>query len=1263
PSTFGSGNGSLGTIDFNDVDGLSFDPITGTLYGTVRRSGNDLLIQIDPATGAHVPDAFGPGVDYVRIQKVAGLPDVDDIAVDPVTGTMYASVNNGGSSDNHLVIVDKTNGNVTDIGIIKDAGGNNIQDIEGLAFFNDGNLYGSSGKNGPTTNALYRIDKATAVATLIGQFTDPLRDFEGLGCLTANASIVVEKSTNGQDADDPPGPTIGAGQPVTWTYFVRNTGNITLINVQVTDDKLPAQNPICTISNLGPGQSNLDVGVTCQATGIAAVGQYTNTATVSGESISSGQVVTDTDPSHYNGIDMHTAAIGNFVWHDLHHSQTHEVDGIQDGGEPGLADVLVELYDSSHTLVMTDTTDASGFYHFDNLLPGTYTVKIADSNFAAGGTLEGWYASPPNQGSDDTLDSDGDRNTHEATVTVGLNETNDNTDFGFFRTGVSLQKTGTTAVTLGNSITYTFTVENTGDVVLHGGVSVYDPLINPAGDHEIWNHIVWPGEVYQFTRTYTPSANQCGDLTNTATAVGHPLYPDGSSLPDVTDQASWTVTVNCLQPDLTLDKSFKPAGHLTTLIVGDTVSFDVVITNTGNTTFVYLPLDDYFDKQCLTYTAKSSVPQENQHNNASGTIQWLDLTFSNGQDLAPGQAFTTTINFDVTGASANGFNTAAVNGALDEFGNGISDLADTVNFVCADASIEITPDVAVNQVGSSHTFTVTVRQNLGSGWVPVQGVHPSVSISPTPGSVSDGCASAGTDANGQCTVVINSNSVGTFTAHASVDFDINGAPVHRETDGNGQNSGDATKVYVDARLTLTPPQAANQIGQDHVFTATLEFDYGSGFIPAPAGETITFSLNGVGSIPGSCTTNSSGQCTVTLTSGDTGLSNVTASWQGTITTAQGSISATAGDSAVKHWVDARLSLEPPSAVNEVNDTHVFTATLEFDYGSGFVPAPAGETITFSLSGVGSLGAGSCTTDTNGRCTVTLDSSATGQSSVTASWNGQISTNEGLADAGASDSADKTWVDASIRIDPQTATNNVGESHTFTVTVQADDGTGGGMAPVQGVHPSVSINPTPGSVSDGCASAGTDANGQCTVVINHTTAGQFSADASVTLNVAGLSVTRSTAGNSGPGGSGPATKTYVSSSLGDLVWEDLNADGIQDGNENGIPGVTVALYDNGTCAGSALSITTTDNNGSYLFDNLPAGTYSVHFTLPSGYHFSPANQGGDDTTDSDPNTTSGCAGPITLPANTSDLTWDAGQYCLNPILGTVFEDLNGDQQQG
>jgi hypothetical protein len=126
------------------------------------------------------------------------------------------------------------------------------------------------------------------------------------------------------------------------------------------------------------------------------------------------------------------------------------------------------------------------------------------------------------------------------------------------------------------------------------------------------------------------------------------------------------------------------------------------------------------------------------------------------------------------------------------------------------------------------------------------------------------------------------------------------------------------------------------------------------------------------------------------------------------------------------------------------------------------------------------------------------------------------------------------------------------------------------------------------------------------------------------------------------------QTPVLASLGDFVWHDLNANGVQDAGELGVENVTVNLLD---CAGNILATTTTNASGFYLFSGLMPGNFNVQFVLPSGYAFSPQNIG-DDLFDSDADA-SGFTECTTLTAGENDLSWDAGIYMLptNPGTGT------------
>lgn len=81
------------------------------------------------------------------------------------------------------------------------------------------------------------------------------------------------------------------------------------------------------------------------------------------------------------------------------------------------------------------------------------------------------------------------------------------------------------------------------------------------------------------------------------------------------------------------------------------------------------------------------------------------------------------------------------------------------------------------------------------------------------------------------------------------------------------------------------------------------------------------------------------------------------------------------------------------------------------------------------------------------------------------------------------------------------------------------------------------------------------------------------------------------------------------SLGSIVWHDVDNDGIQDAGEVGLAGAEVSLWvDNGTGTfqaatetnGKAVANTITTADGLYYFNNLPAGIYRVRVKPPSGY---------------------------------------------------------------
>jgi len=131
-------------------------------------------------------------------------------------------------------------------------------------------------------------------------------------------------------------------------------------------------------------------------------------------------------------------------------------------------------------------------------------------------------------------------------------------------------------------------------------------------------------------------------------------------------------------------------------------------------------------------------------------------------------------------------------------------------------------------------------------------------------------------------------------------------------------------------------------------------------------------------------------------------------------------------------------------------------------------------------------------------------------------------------------------------------------------------------------------------------------------------------------------------------------------IGDFIWYDTNADGVQDAGEQGISGVTITLYDN---AGNPLRTTVTDNNGHYEFTDVTPGTYTLGITPPVSYVLTTKDQGGDDTKDSDFDPTTFKNTSFVVTSGTDNLTFDGGLVRQSVTLASlgdkVWYDIDAD----
>ena len=146
------------------------------------------------------------------------------------------------------------------------------------------------------------LDAGSVINTAMGHGffgNTPVNSNQDSETVTAdqNPSIDIVKLTNGVD-----GLLIPVGDPLTWTYKVTNTGNVTLTNVTVTDDKLANDGTVIDCGGVSPNKNVIAslapaASKTCTATGTAVANLYENTGTASGKP-PVGDNVTDEGGAH-----------------------------------------------------------------------------------------------------------------------------------------------------------------------------------------------------------------------------------------------------------------------------------------------------------------------------------------------------------------------------------------------------------------------------------------------------------------------------------------------------------------------------------------------------------------------------------------------------------------------------------------------------------------------------------------------------------------------------------------------------------------------------------------------------------------------------------------------------------------------------------------------------------------------------------------------------------------------------------------------------
>jgi len=268
-------------------------PYTNT--GTVEASATDEFGNTGSDTDSEDDGYTGVNVDVEIVKKTNGLDNANATVPigSPVTWT-YEVTNNGdiGIAEADVSVSDSVEGPVTTI--IDKGNGDATLDV-GETW-----TYELTG----TAQAGVYTNTGTVEASFTDEFgnTDSDSDSEDDGYTGANPAINIDKVTSdGISVGD--GITVSPDAPITWIYTVTNTGEISLANVNVTDNQTGVTPVLDEDASIGEEDGILDLDDVWiyKATGTAVEGIYSNTGTATGEFAE--VIVTDSDDSSYFGIE------------------------------------------------------------------------------------------------------------------------------------------------------------------------------------------------------------------------------------------------------------------------------------------------------------------------------------------------------------------------------------------------------------------------------------------------------------------------------------------------------------------------------------------------------------------------------------------------------------------------------------------------------------------------------------------------------------------------------------------------------------------------------------------------------------------------------------------------------------------------------------------------------------------------------------------------------------------------------------------------
>jgi len=487
---------------------------------------------------------------------------------------------------------------------------------------------------------------ATATGIPARGTLEPAVDTEDIPALQT-ASISLDKRGTYVDADGNGIPN--AGDQITYTFTVTNTGNVTITNVTVTDPVIVITGG--PVTSLAPGASD---GTTFSGTYTLTqadinAGRFTNIATASGVFAGTPYTATDNDVQEFNQnprIDL----IKEGTYFDVN------ADGIANAGDQIRYDFLVT---NLGNVTLTNITITDPFITITgnpiaSLIPsasdavtftGTYTLTQADIDagyFTNTATATGTFNGNP------VSDTDDDRKEFVLSPAITLIKSGTYVDFD--NNGIP---------SAGDHINYIFTVTNTGNVTI-SNVTITDPLITVTGG-PIASLSPGVSDATTFTGIYTLTQVDinAGTFTNTATATGtfnnNPVTANGSDTQTFTQNPR----IELIKTGTFVD--FNADGIQS---AGDQINYSFTITNTGNVTLTNVSVTDLIipvtgtalaslapgASDATTFTGSYTLTQADINNGSFTNTATASGTFNNEQYTSTDtytETFTQTARIDL----------------------------------------------------------------------------------------------------------------------------------------------------------------------------------------------------------------------------------------------------------------------------------------------------------------------------------------------------------------------------------------------------------------------------------------------------------------------------------------------------------------------------------------------------------------------------------------------------------------------------------------